>query len=91
MKKIHFLSLTLIFVIAISLLLFTKAICEDEDFALGMLCNSNVSFWYEEFLASISSNPGVFYEYQEVSIAPRSIMAYLERHEKSPPALPKFS
>lgn len=88
MKKTNFLSLILICVIATSLVVFTKAICEDEDFVLAMLCNSSDSFWYEEFLATILSYSGIFYEYQDITIAPKSIMAYLERQEKSPPLNP---
>jgi hypothetical protein len=85
MKKPNFLSLILICVIAAPLIIFTKAICEDEDSAFDMLCNSADSFRYEELFANILSNPGIFYEHHDTAVSPRSIMAYLERQEKSPP------
>jgi hypothetical protein len=88
MKKSNFLSLILICVIVASLIIFTKAICEDEDSALDILCNTNDSFRYEELFASILSYSGIFYEYHDIAISPKSIMAYLERHEKSPPVNP---
>ena len=91
MKKANFLSLILICVIAASLIIFTKAICEDEDSAFDMLCNTNGSFWYEELFASILSYAGIFYEHHDDAISPKSIMAYLERHEKSPPVNPVIS
>jgi serine protease inhibitor len=90
MKKINFLILVLFCVIAASLVIFTKAICDDEDSAFDMLCNANDSFRFEEIFASILSYRGIFYEHHNVAISPISIMAYLERQEKSPPLAPKI-
>jgi len=88
MKKSNFLSLILICVIVASLIIYTKAICEDEDFAFDVLYKTNDSFRFDEFFASILSCSGILYEYRAIAIAPVSIMAYLERHEKSPPVNP---
>jgi hypothetical protein len=85
MKKSDFLSLILICVIAVPLIIFTRAICEDEDYAFDMLCNAADSFRYQELFADILSYVGVFYEHQDDTVSPQPIMAYLERHEKSPP------
>jgi hypothetical protein len=86
MEKAKFLSLILICVIAASLVIFTRAICDDDDSAFDMLCNTNESFRYEEIFASILSHAGIFYEHCDIAISPKSIMSYLERHEKSPPS-----
>jgi hypothetical protein len=86
MKKSNLLSLILICVIAASLIIFTKAICDDEDFAFDMLCSTNDSFRYDEIFANILSYAGIFYGHRDITISPIPIMAYLERHEKSPPS-----
>lgn len=86
--KLNFLSLILICVIIASVIIFTKAVCEDEDFGFDALCNINDSFRYKELFADILSCSGIFYGHHDIAISHKSIMAYLERHEKSPPAIP---
>jgi hypothetical protein len=88
MKKAKFLSSILVCLIAISLIVFSKALCDDEDSTVDMLCDTNVSFRYEELFASILSRAGIFYEHHHSKISSASIMAFLERHEKSPPLNP---
>jgi len=86
MKKSNFLNLLLICVIIISIIIFTKAICEDEDSGFDSLCNANDFIRYAELFAGILSCSGILYEHQDFGISPESIMAYLARYEKSPPA-----
>ncbi len=88
MKKFNSLSLILICAIVASLFIFTKAICEDEDSGFDSLCNANDFIRYEELFASILTCSMALYEHQDIAISPESIMAYLERYEKSPPANP---
>ncbi len=89
MKKSIFLSLILICVVmVVPIIIVTRVVCEDEDSALDILCNINDSFVYEKIFASIFSCSGTLYEHRDIMISPRSIMAYLERHEKSPPVNP---
>ena len=85
MKRTNFLSSVLVCLIAISLVVFSKVICEDEDYTLDMLCNTNGSFYYDELLVDILSRAGIFYEQKDSSFSPAPIMAFLERQEKSPP------
>ena len=86
MKKSHFLRFGLICLITVSLMVFARGICEDEDSALDMVCNTTDAFWYVKFFVSILSYSGIVYEFHDYTIAPTPILAYLERHEKSPPA-----
>jgi len=85
MKKPNFLNLILIFILIASVLVFSKAICEDEDSVSDILCDASDYFLYKELFASISSATGFFYEYRNFVISHKSIIAYLERQEKSPP------
>ena len=86
MKKSRFLNLILICILVASVIVFTKAICEDEDSVSDILCDANDYFHYRELFAGILVNFGFFYEYQARVVLHKSIMAYLERQEKSPPA-----
>ncbi|MDD5594919.1 MAG: hypothetical protein PHY94_01615 [Candidatus Omnitrophica bacterium] len=89
MKKSIFLSLILIcVVIVVPIIIFTRVVCEDEDSVPDIFCNINGSFEYEKIFASIFSCSGILYEHRVITVSPRSIMAYLERHEKSPPLNP---
>jgi hypothetical protein len=86
-KKANFLSFIVIFALAITLVVFTKAIYEDDDAAFDMLCVCTDTFHYDELFASVLSYMGIFYERHNSTISPQSIMAFLERHEKSPPLI----
>ena len=88
MKKTVFLRLIFVCAIAVSLIIFTKAIYDDEDSAFDMLCSAVGSFRYEELLAHMLYSTGIFYAHHESAVPSTSIMAYLERHEKSPPVDP---
>ena len=88
MKKSNFLNLIIICVIVVSFIIFTKAICEDQDSGFDNLCNANDFIRYEELFDSILSYSGILCEHHDIAISPESIMAYLERYEKSPPTNP---
>jgi hypothetical protein len=83
MKKSNF--LILICIIAVPFVIFSKAICEDEDSIFDVLCDINGSLRYEQLFVSILSYVGIFYGYRDIALSSPSIMKYLERHEKSPP------
>lgn len=88
MKKLCFLSLVLVCVIAVSSIIFTKALCEDDDPIFDMLCNSNDSFLYDELLANALSQTGLLCEQRNDALSLQPIILYLERQEKSPPVNP---
>ena len=85
MKRSDFLRFVLICGIVAAVIIFTKAICEDEDSTCDILCNTNDSFRYEELFASLLSPTGICDEHRDDAFSRTSITAYLERHEKSPP------
>ncbi len=85
MKKLNLLSCILVLILIASVVVFTKAICEDEDSVSDILCDASDYLRYKELFANILANPGFFYEYPDCVISHKSIMAYLERQEKSPP------
>jgi hypothetical protein len=84
-KKANFLTFIVICALVIPLVVFAKAIYEDSDAVFDMLCVCADPFHYEEFFARALSYVGIVYEYHNSTIAPQSVMAFLERHEKSPP------
>jgi len=84
MKKSCFLYLTLTLVIAISLVVFTRVICEDE-IIFENLYISNSFFRYDELLINVLSQRGIFYEHRNYAFSSQPIISYLARHEKSPP------
>jgi hypothetical protein len=85
MKKRLFLYPVLIVLVAASLVIFARAIC-DDDINLDMLCNLTEPLRYHELLAGIASQEGTFYGDLDPALAPPSIISYLARHEKSPPS-----
>jgi len=85
MQKSKFLNFILICILITSVIVFTKAICEDADSVSDILCDANDYFRYRELFASILINSGFFYESYDFVISHKSIIAYLERQEKSPP------
>jgi len=87
MKKTNFIGILLICIIVASVVLFCKAVYEDDDFIFDILCNTNVLPLYAEFFISILLCCGILYEYGIISLSPRSVRAYLARHEKSPPGI----
>jgi hypothetical protein len=87
MKKLYFFSLVLICVIAASSVIFAKALCEDDDPVFDTLCNSNVSLHYDELFAIALSQTGELSEQRRDIYTPKPIILYLERQEKSPPAI----
>ena len=89
MKKYNFISIILVCIIAISLIVVCKAIYEDEDSILDILCSTSASS-YEGLFIGILLCLGILYDYRIASISPQSIMAYLARYEKSPPVYPSI-
>ncbi|MFA6357920.1 MAG: hypothetical protein WCY09_04550 [Candidatus Omnitrophota bacterium] len=87
MEKFGFLKLILVFVLSVFLIAFFTAACDDEDSALDIFCDIDGFFRYDELFAGILFQSGVLYEHS-TAIPPKSFMAYLERHEKSPPFNP---
>ena len=85
MKKFNFIFFVLICIIVVSVILFCKAVYEDEDASFDILCNANDLQLYAELFISILLCSGIFYVDGIISFAPQSVIAYLARHEKSPP------
>ncbi len=85
MKKISLLVLILIPIVIISFVIFTKAICEDEDFVFDSLINNSDYFRYKELFSGVLALSAIFYVCYNVLVPPKSIMVYLGRYEKSPP------
>jgi hypothetical protein len=85
MKKYNYISFILVCIIAISVIFFCKAVFEDEDSLFETLCNANDLALYAEFFAGILLCSGILYAYRTISLSPQSVIAYLARHEKSPP------
>jgi hypothetical protein len=87
MKKLYSLYLTLILVIAVSLIIFSRVICDDDDAIFEIACNTNDFSRYEELLVNILSQRGTFYDHHNDTISPQLIISYLARQEKSPPLI----
>jgi hypothetical protein len=85
MKKYNFICIILVCIIVASIILFCKAVYEDEDFIFDILCNTDILPLYAEFFISILLCMGILYEYGNSSFSSQSVIAYLERYEKSPP------
>jgi len=87
-KKLYFLSLVLICIIAASSIIFAKALCEDDDPVFDTLGSSSNILHYVEFFAIVLSQTGLFYEQHNYPFSLKPIILYLERQEKSPPHIP---
>lgn len=90
MKKYNLICIILVCVIVVSIILFCKAVYEDDDFIVDILCNTNVFPLDTEFFISILLCFGILYEYGIISFSLQPDIAYLARHEKSPPVNPTF-
>ena len=85
MKKPNVLASILICGLAICVIIFTKAIYVDDDSFFEVLGNSANFFAYDELFENILSTAKTFYVHFTQAISSKSIIAYLERQEKSPP------
>ena len=85
MKKYNIIGIILVCIIVASIILFCKAVYEDDDFIFDIACNTNDFPLYAEFFISILLCFGTLYEYGIISFSSQSVIAYLARHEKSPP------
>lgn len=85
MEKHNSVSFILVCIIAVSVILFCKAVYEDEDSLFETLCNTNDLSLYTEFFAGILLCSGILYAYRTSSLSPQSVIEDLARHEKSPP------
>lgn len=90
MKKYNFICIILVCIIVVSIILFCKAVYEDDDFIFDILCNTNDLPLYAGFFISILLCSGILYEHGIISFSSQSVIAYLARHEKSPPINPTF-
>jgi hypothetical protein len=91
MKKHNLTNYILVCVITAFIILFCKAVYENEDSIFDILCNTSDSPLYAEFFISILLCSGILYVYWITSLSPQSVIAYLARHEKSPPGNPALS
>ena len=85
MKRNNLIALILVCVITVSIILFCKAVYEDEDSVFDILYNVNDLTQYTELFIGILLYCGIFYDYSINTISQKSVIAYLARHEKSPP------
>lgn len=88
MKRLHFVRLFLIAIIAVSLVAFFRAIYDDDDATFDVLCNNNDFLLYTRLLFNPASYQGRLYEYNNVFIYPEAFISYLASKEKSPPVNP---
>lgn len=88
MKKIYVLSLVLVCIIAVSTIIFAKALCEDDDPVFDSLCNPSNILHYNELVLAALTETGLFYEQHSHAFSLKPIISYLERQEKSPPHIP---
>ena len=87
MKKYNFVFFILVCLITASIFIFCKAVYEDSDFAFDILCNINDLPLYAEFFISILLCSGILYAFGIIPFSSQSVIAYLARHEKSPPVI----
>jgi len=85
MKRFNFVSIILISVIIISIIICCKAVYEDDDFIFDIFGNTNNLMLFEELFICVLFCFGIFYEYEIISFSAHPAIAYLARHEKSPP------
>jgi len=85
MKKHYFINLILICIVTLSLLAFTKAIC-DDDTLLNAPPHAGYPY-YNELLKISLAQTGVLFEYHDDTLSLQQIILYLERQEKSPPLI----
>ena len=85
MKIKSILSLILICLITASLIIFTKAVCEDDDFIFDSLFDLNDYFRYKDLFTSVLLASAIFYICHNLLVLFKSIITYLARYEKSPP------
>ena len=91
MNKLKLLNFILICILVVSVVVFTRAICVDEDAGSDILCDINGYFRYKELFASILANSEFFYGHEDFVISNKPIMTFLARQEKSPPVDPLIS
>jgi hypothetical protein len=84
MKRLYSLNLIIICVIIVSLFIFTKAICDDDDTLLDTPPHEGYSY-YSDLFRSPLSQLGILFELRNNTVPLRQIISYLERQEKSPP------
>jgi len=89
MKKFYILNLILICVVISSLLVFAKAICEDEDTLIDAPpLSPDGCLYYSGLFKSLVSPVGILSADHYVTSAVEQIIFYLARQEKSPPIRP---
>jgi hypothetical protein len=86
MKRLYSLDLVVICIIIVSLFIFTKAICDDEDTLLDTPPYEGY-YYYSYLLKSSLSQLGILFELYDSTVLPRQNISYLERQEKSPPLI----
>jgi len=84
MKRQYYLNLVIICIIVASLVIFTKAICDDDDTLLDAPPHEGY-FYYTDLFRSPLSQSGTLFELQNKDVSLPQIISYLERQEKSPP------
>ncbi|GEM_PF-4858196 len=85
MKKTRFFNFILILAIAVSLVIFSRAICDDEA-SFDALCNFTLAQHHELF-SDIFSQKGVLYADNRAAFSSPQVISYLARQEKSPPPI----
>jgi len=83
-KRIYFIKITACFVI-LSLLVFAKAFCDDDDSLVDILYVRDCSPNYYR-LTENGISPSIFYQ-SALRLSSSSIIMFLAQKEKSPPSL----
>lgn len=85
--KVYCLTVIVICVVVVALLLFTKAFCEDDDSFVDVLYINDGASHYYQMPENVTLQAGIIYEHTPKPNPFSSIIAFLERKEKSPPLL----
>jgi hypothetical protein len=91
MKKPYLLSLILICATIASLVIFTRAICDDDDCAFDLLCINASHFLCDDLFMNVSSQTGSLCKQGVEACPDQPTILYLELQEKSPPIHAVFS
>lgn len=86
MKKDKFIKIILISVAIFFITFPLRAICDNEEATPDILGRNIDIFFYHKLIHSKNLFFGIFYQQDSKVIFPKSIISYLERQEKSPPA-----
>ena len=91
MKRNFFLKIIVLFVLAISVAIYTSNILDDDEFSTGTILAIAEPFLYDYLNQALLFDRGTaLYSHQPASCLTASKIFYIKMHEKSPPSLFSF-